>query len=123
MAKITIPVPPMGKPRMTQRDRWAQRDCVVRYRAYCDAIREHLPSGIACSGTVNWRAYFPIPESWSKKRKTETAGKPHTQKPDRDNIDKGLLDCLFRDDSIVWRGTLEKYWDDGKGPRIELEVL
>ena len=37
---IYIPVTPVSKPRMTQRDKWKKRPCVLRYRAYCDALRK-----------------------------------------------------------------------------------
>lgn len=30
---------PLPKPRMTQRDRWAKRPAVLRYRAFCDEVR------------------------------------------------------------------------------------
>lgn len=43
----------------------------------------------------------------------------HRAKPDRDNIDKALLDALFNDDSGIASGLIEKRWDDGNGPRIE----
>jgi Holliday junction resolvase RusA-like endonuclease len=49
-------------------------------------------------------------------------GQPHRAKPDRDNIDKAILDALFPDDSVVAEGYLCKLWDDGKGARIEIEM-
>ena len=119
--KITIPITAIGKPRMTQRDRWKQRPCVVRYREYCDQLREAV-GRVECTGVVNWTAYFPLPKSWSKRKKAELTGQPHQQKPDRDNIDKGILDALFAEDSGIHRGELIKLWDDGQGPRIELEI-
>lgn len=61
-----------------------------------------------------------MPASWSKKRKAEMAGRPHRQKPDRDNIDKAILDSLFDKDEGIAFGTTAKYWDDGQGARIEL---
>ncbi len=67
-------------------------------------------------------AYFAIPKSCSKKEKAEYKGEPHQQRPDRDNIDKGILDALFGDDSIVWDGRMRKFWDDGNGPRLELWI-
>lgn len=73
--------------------------------------------------SLSWRAYFEIPASWSKKRQAEMAGQPHQQKPDRDNIDKAIMDALFDDDAGVAFGTTAKYWDDGKGARIELELV
>lgn len=119
--KIIVPFAPKGKPRMTRRDQWKARPCVIEYREYCDRLREHVGT-VECSGHVSWKAVFPLPKSWSKKKKREHAGEIHQQKPDRDNIDKGILDALFQDDSIVAVGLLEKYWDDGNGARLELEI-
>jgi Holliday junction resolvase RusA-like endonuclease len=79
---------------------------------------DHI-SGVS---SVSWVAYFPIPQSWSKKKKAEMAGQLHRQVPDRDNVDKAILDALFKDDSGIAAGHIEKRWDDGNGPRIELEI-
>ena len=120
---ITIHIEPMGAPRMTQRDRWAKRPCVLRYHAFKDVLRASAAGFIPKdASSVSWKAYFPLTKSWSKKKKSELAGKPHQQKPDRDNIDKAILDSLFKEDSVIAFGTIAKYWDDGKGPRIELEI-
>lgn len=69
--------------------------------------------------SVSWKAYFPIPKSKAKKG---LAGTPHTVKPDRDNVDKGILDALFENDSGVAMGELVKLWDDGLGPRVEVTL-
>ena len=113
---------PTGKPRQTQRDKWMKRPSVVKYREWADKAREaagQLPDN---PGTVNWTAYFEIPESWSKKKKKLMAGAFHRQKPDRDNVDKCVLDSLFSEDSGIHSGTMQKRWDDGNGPRIEIEI-
>ena len=50
-------------------------------------------------------AEFPIPKSVSKKRAAEMVETFHTNKPDADNLAKGILDSLngvaFHDDSAV----------------------
>ncbi len=112
----------MGKPRQTQRDKWAKRPAVMRYRAYADQLRLlfwRKPPNVYPT-IISWCAYFSIPESWSRKKKEEMKGKPHKVRPDRDNVDKGILDALFKSDSHVWSGHIEKRWDDGKGARIEI---
>lgn len=119
---------PMGKPRMTQRDKWAKRDCVERYHDFADALRASVPDHIRrrldeASGLplrLDWTAYMPIPESWPQARAAAAKSAPHTTKPDRDNIDKAVLDSLFRSDSHVYAGHLRKLYDDGNGPRITL---
>jgi Holliday junction resolvase RusA-like endonuclease len=72
---------------------------------------------------VNWTAYFAFPASYSKKKRAGLVGQVHRVKPDRDNVDKGLLDALFQDDSCVALGRLEKFWDDGHGARMVVEVF
>lgn len=120
---FTIPVAPMGAPRMTQRDRWAKRPCVVRYHEWRDAVRPHVPVDLPKNPSgVSWTAYFPFPKSYSEKKRKELAGKDHREKPDRDNVDKALLDFLFEQDKGIAHGTIRKLWDDGKGPRIEVLV-
>ena len=34
----------MGKPRMTQRDKWKKRPCVLRYHAFRDKMRHVIKS-------------------------------------------------------------------------------
>ena len=63
-------------------------------------------------------------------KKSERWGKPHTQKPDRDNCDKLILDeCtkvgLFGgDDCRVSAGMIRKYWcrPGGDGAIVELSI-
>ena len=116
-----LKIEPMGKPRMTKRDKWLKRPCVVRYYAFKAHVLALL-AGVDLSDVdgVSWDVFFSIPKSWSKKKKETMRGQPHQQKPDRDNIDKAILDALLKDDSVVWRGELYKYWDDGQGARIAL---
>ncbi|MCR6656642.1 MAG: RusA family crossover junction endodeoxyribonuclease [Opitutus sp.] len=120
--RFVIQIAPMGKPRMTRRDKWAKRPCVVEYFAYADALRAACPGIHPAPTSVSWTAYFPMPTSWSQKKQAAMAGKLHRSKPDRDNVDKGILDALWEQDSCIARGSLLKLWDDGKGPRIELTV-
>ena len=66
---------------------------------------------------IDWMAVMPRPRSHWKKDGTLTKGAPrlHTSKPDRDNLDKSLLDQLTAsgvliDDKAVTRGELHKRW-------------
>lgn len=122
MITATVYIEPMGKPRMTRRDKWAERDCVQRYWAFKDKLKYYVTNIPRDCSHVSWTAYLPIPPSWSKKKREQMAGQPHRQKPDRDNIDKAILDALFGDDAGIATGSLSKFWDDGRGPRIELEM-
>lgn len=120
---ITIPIAPMGKPRMTRSDKWKKRPIVEKYWAFKKKIRSFVKDEMLSNVyRVGWIAYFPMPKSWSKKKKLEMKNSYHRQKPDRDNIDKAILDALFLDDSGVADGHLIKRWDDSQGPRIVLFI-
>lgn len=122
---ITIHATPLGKPRMTRRDKWQKRPCVLRYRDFADEARAALGTGHRLSKAplrLDWQAWLPMPASWSARKREALRGQLHTQKPDRDNIDKAILDALFQDDSGVAGGLIEKRWDDGNGPRITLTL-
>lgn len=105
----TYNIVPVGKPRMTQSDKWKKRPAVLRYRAFADEVRlkvKDLP--------IPFHVIFiiPMPKSWSKKKRREMLGEPHRQRPDLDNILKGFLDALFEDDAGVWDGRATKLWGD-----------
>lgn len=113
--RIVIPGKPVGKPRMTQRDKWAKRPCVLRYREWADQARliVEAAGGLPEAERVlelSWTARFEPPKSTSKKRREEMIGEYHRQKPDRDNIDKAVLDALFKEDKAIASGTIRKLW-------------
>lgn len=35
-------------------------------------------------------------------------GKPHQSKPDKDNLERALLDALFEDDAHIWDSRARK---------------
>lgn len=99
---------PVPKPRMTQRDKWAKRPAVLRYREFCDQVRAagiQLPESGA-----HITFHIPMPASWSGKKRAEMFGKPHRQKPDVDNLGKALMDACLDDDSGVWDVRTTKRW-------------
>lgn len=103
-------ITPLGKPRMTRADKWKKRPEVLRYRAFCDEVRLNKVT-LAESG---YHVIFvlPMPPSWSKKKRALMDGKPHQQKPDKDNLEKALLDALFGEDSHIWDGRVTKIWGE-----------
>jgi Holliday junction resolvase RusA-like endonuclease len=54
---------------------------------------------------------------------------PHTAKPDKDNLEKAVMDALtaiqaWKDDCQVCAGNTEKYWTPGKpGAQIWIETM
>lgn len=111
-------ITPVAKPRMTQRDRWKQRPCIVRYRTFCDQCRA---ARIVIGPEVKVVFWIPMPKSWSKKKKAATDRKPHRQKPDIDNLIKGLLDAVLVDDSGVHTVVARKRWATKGGISVESE--
>lgn len=83
------------------------------------AAKRHRPVWLRGEAlNVSTTFYFPTADAarW---------GQPHTHKPDRDNLDKLILDCLkeaklFSDDCIVADGTIRKRWAKAGGCVIEI---
>ena len=111
-----------GKPVPTQRVR------VVKGHAYTpdktkafeelvgEKFKESHGKKLAGPVWISITVWYQIPPSWTKKRKEEELLKPHTQKPDLDNVVKSILDGLngkaWADDAQVARITASKYWTD-----------
>lgn len=115
---MKLPVTPVGKPRMTQRDKWKQRPAVVKYRAYCDELRLLMP-GYELGISLDLKFYLPMPKSWSTKKRAEMNGTYHDQKPDIDNLAKAFMDAFKSEDKHVAVLKCEKYWAEVGG----IEVL
>lgn len=106
----TIKVEPMGAPRMTRRDKWAKRPVVLRYHKFRDTVRAAVGPIESVPDVVHCIFHLPMPESWSTRKRVAMCGKPHRQRPDKDNIEKGVLDALFDEDGAVWGGSQQKLW-------------
>src|SRR3990167_5362123 len=121
---FTIKGEPMGKPRMTRRDKWKQRPCVLAYRSWADSARAAFGKTekvvLTQPTTLSIVAYFSIPASWSTYKKERAKNIPHTVKPDFDNCIKAVADALFHNDQMICDGWCRKLYDDGRGPRIEV---
>ena len=113
---VEFKVDPVAKPRMTRRDIWSKRKCVIKYFSFKDKLvllakekKFKLPDKYKVEFLIK------MPESWSVKKKLLFAGQPHKCRPDLDNMIKSLNDCLLKEDSTVWSVTASKiWWDEGK---------
>jgi len=82
----------------------------MRYRAFADEVRA---AGITIPESCFHIIFIlPMPDSWSKKKKEAMNGKPHQRKPDKDNLEKSLLDAVFKEDSRIWDGRVSKIWGE-----------
>jgi len=79
------------------------------------AARNHLPTS-PLEGPVRLDITFVFQRPKRLMRKKDPEGFVlHTAKPDRDNLDKAVMDALknigmFRDDSLVCSGLIEKFY-------------
>lgn len=130
---IRLEIP--GKPFAKQRPRFSRRSG----RAYTpeETVSFERQVGLLASSMFNAplegpvrltvRAYFKIPASWSKKKAAAHLAQPHIQKPDADNLAKGICDGLnriaYRDDAQVFSQRCEKRWcAEGEEERTEVII-
>ena len=119
MTKRIYDIVPVPKPRMTKSDKWKTRPATARYWAYKDECRL---KGVELALNGDHITFImPMPKSWSKKKKLEYEWQPHQQKPDWDNLAKGLYDAVYDEDSLVWDARVTKLW--GKEGQIIIEGM
>lgn len=114
---------PIGKPRMTQRDKFVKRPATEQYWRFKDALRISAGQLPSYPDMVIVTAWVPMPPSWSLKKQAEYVGQPCRQKPDWDNIGKAVCDALFDEDACIWVGVLIKYWCSPGQERLNIKVL
>ena len=112
---IVFEIDPIGAPRLTRRDaiftdpnhidpKKRQRPAVTRYWIYKRQL-EAIATGSKFTmpeSHFHIFCYMEMPQSWSKKKKQESVGYPHKQRPDSDNILKGIQDALCSEDSYIF---------------------
>jgi Holliday junction resolvase RusA-like endonuclease len=108
---------------MTRADRWQNRECVARYWEYKDNLQAMAEAcHFRLDDGYSFRFVLPMPKSWSDKKRAEMVAKPHRQKPDLDNLLKGVFDALLVDDSKIYLiNRAEKIW--GTVGRVEVYKL
>lgn len=126
----TYPVEPMGKPRMTRADRITMAKIKARKRmnkremkrvrllsrwmAYQDECRiRHIKLDL--DHYYHLIFVLPMPASWSMAQREAAMYTPHQAKPDKDNLEKGLLDTLYGEDMAAWNGQVTKVWGQAGG--------
>lgn len=101
-------ITPVPKPRMTQSDRWKKRPEVLRYFAFKEEVR--LKKVLIPESGSHITFFIKMPKSWSKKKKEIYNLQAHQQRPDKDNLEKALLDAVLDEDCRVWDSRVTKRW-------------
>lgn len=124
-----------GKPFAKQRPRFSR----ANGRSYTPAETVSFERTVAQIATLQfaeplagpvkvtiWATFAPA-QSWSKRKVADHLHRPHTQKPDLDNIQKSILDGLnriaFADDSQVAEITCRKVWGVTEQTVVTVEAL
>ena len=115
METYKFKISPVAKPRMTQKDKWAKRPIVSRYFVYKDLLKleankmglENVPGRLE-----SLIFYVQMPRTWSYKKKIAMNGRGHEQTPDIDNLLKGFMDALCKEDKHIYAisNGLAKFW-------------
>ena len=110
---IRYPKTAIAKPRMTQADSWKKSPVVLRYWDYKDDIKNWgFQNDFKLKEEIYVKFYIPMPKSWSIKKKAQMLYTPHQQRPDIDNLLKGLMDAFLDEDSHVHTVYAQKFWDN-----------
>lgn len=95
----------------------------IKRAAIIEMAGRPLIDGAVC---LDVQAFFPIPTSWSRKRKAMVLDGTlaHTSKPDGSNvlksIEDGLNGIVYADDSQIVKSTISKHYSDR--PRVQVTV-
>lgn len=110
--EIVLPGEPMGAVRQNRSDAWKQRPAVLRYREFRDRLRDAAGEVPDANDVlrVDIEATFEPPKSWPKKKRLAAIGELHRVRPDKDNIEKAVTDCLWRQDAAIADGRTTKRW-------------
>ena len=134
-AKFTIPGPPQGKgrPKFARRGNFVTTYTPEQTATYENLIKveyeRQCPNTRFEDGNAVWAyvlAFFPIPESASKKKKQQMLDGEimPTKKPDADNILKIIFDSLngvaYKDDTQITDVVFSKRYSNN--PRVKVEL-
>lgn len=128
MVRVFIKCSPMGAPRQSSSDRWKQRPVVMRYRAYKDEIRKQILLQLSADKAAELSKctefhlifYMCFPKSYGQKKKKLLSGADHNEKPDIDNLIKGVFDTICKDDKHISRVLASKHWESDIPPGVQI---
>lgn len=104
------PILPISAPRQVAKDAWDPSPHVQRYRAFRDEVR--LRKVTIPTPYHHVIFVLPMPKSWGRRERFDKYATAHQQRPDRDNLEKALLDSIFGEDKSIWDGRTTKLWGE-----------
>jgi Holliday junction resolvase RusA-like endonuclease len=132
--EITIDIEPIPQPRHRvtsiggrARTYLPTKHPVHQYkRAIAEAVKDWPKYGKGVPLSLELWFWLPMPASWSKRKQAANLWKPHTQKPDIDNLTKAVMDAMsgcWHDDCQVADLTVRKRWcTSGEGGRVLISL-
>lgn len=133
MNAVTFIIP--GKPFAKQRPRFSRKsgrsytpgETVSFERTVGQIAMQHFPQPITGPVRLTIFATFAPAQSWSKRKTAEHLHRPHTQKPDLDNVQKAICDGLnriaFADDGQVAETVCRKVWGVTEQTVVTVEAI
>lgn len=141
---ISIPTAPVAQPRVKAASRGGKamvytptrigkkgnrrQHPIIEFKGKVKAAVAAAWNRLPVTGPVRVDAVFVFRRASKYQWKTRPMPRlPHTQKPDRDNVDKAILDALsglvWKDDYQVCSGQIEKWIAAGdEQPHVELRI-
>ena len=127
---IIIPGAPFAKqrPRHTKRGTtYTPKETVSFERLVAQIALQHFHTPLTGPVRIGITAIFEPAKSWSEKRRASAFGKPHTQRPDADNLAKAICDGMnrvaFLDDAQIWSLRVEKVWGEEAMTMVDIEEV
>lgn len=130
--QLFIEIEPMGAVRMTQKGKFTNKNA-IRYLNYKNFLKWQAKTQAKGQKfeknplEVSMKFIMPVPDSWSKKKRSDAYGRYHMKKPDADNLVKGVFDSLnqivWQDDNQVAKLSAIKVYGDKPGIEVLITEL
>lgn len=103
-------ITPVPKLRQTRSSKWKTSPAAGRYYSFKDQVA--LSKVVVPDSGYHVLFILKMPESWKPEKKNKMRHTPCKKTPDKDNLEKALLDSLFKQDSHIWDDRVSKVWGD-----------
>ncbi len=101
-------ITPVSKPRMTKSVKWKQNAHQKRYFAFKKEVERLGVEVPECGYHLVFVLPMPVAKSWPEERLALVDGTKHQRIPDKDNLEKALLDCVHKNDAHIWNEEKKK---------------